>query len=307
MVCAYWSQDQRVVPYVVMINSSTTHERIIGNLNDQFSIGAKMMQKDRGGLFLCFSGNGRVRLDGVEYHLSAGDLCLYFPMAQLDVLQRSEDLDGIVMTTDMDSVQPLVSRVMNIDSLVEIRQHPIVHLTNEQMQRFRQFIDLYIELTEMERLYAEAGNEHLWQLTNLQAEHIRICTMLEIILVFSHDLSGAKTAVDRKDELVRRFLTDLRKNYRTEHEVGFYAERQCLSMRYFSYVIRGRTGRTPSQWIANALLTDAKQLLTETEKTVKEISELLHFPNQSYFGKWLKERTGVGPLEFKKTVRMAES
>lgn len=290
-----------------MITSTTTHERIVGNLNDPLSAGAKMVLKDRGGLFLCFAGNAKIRIDGVEFDLSANNLCVYFPMSHLDVLYRSDDLDGIVMTTDMDSVQPLVSRVMHIDSLMEVRQHPVAQLTDQQMQHLRQFIDLYIELTEMERLYADAGHERLWQLSNLQAEHVRECLLLEIVAVFSHGLSGAKNAVNHKDELVGRFLTDLQRYYRTEHEVNFYSERQCLTMRYFSYVVRGRTGRTPSQWIANALLADAKRLLTETEKTVKEISEILHFPNQSYFGKWLKERTGVGPLEFKKNLRMTES
>ena len=34
--------------------------------------------------------------------------------------------------------------------------------------------------------------------------------------------------------------------------------------------------------------------------TIKEISDALTFPNQSYFGKWFKNLTTLSPLDFRK-------
>ena len=75
-------------------------------------------------------------------------------------------------------------------------------------------------------------------------------------------------------------------------------------MRYFSSVVKQRTGQTPSQWITSILIKEAKNFITESNLTVKEIAEVMNFPNQSYFGKWFKTHVGMGPLEFKKAENL---
>jgi AraC-like DNA-binding protein len=82
--------------------------------------------------------------------------------------------------------------------------------------------------------------------------------------------------------------------------VGYYAEQQFLTNRYFSAIVKEKSGRSPSQWIATALLVDAQNLLRTTNLTIKEISDLLNFPNQSYFGKWFKHLTTIGPMDYRR-------
>ena len=150
---------------------------------------------------------------------------------------------------------------------------------------------LYRHHQRLAERYAAEGQRRLWQLNQLQLERAKECLLLQIVIAFTSDDSQTKNSVNRKDEIVRQFFTCLRQSYRKEHEVGYYADKQCLSMRYFSFVVRER---------------NARQMIVETDKTVKEISELLCFPSQSYFGKWFKVHTGMGPTEYKRSVNSAK-
>ena len=153
---------------------------------------------------------------------------------------------------------------------------------------------------ELAKYYAQNNYRRLWQLNNLQLENVKTNLILQILLVYTPTDAPLKNGVNRRDEIVKKFLSDLQRYYIEQHDVGFYSNMQYISMRYFSFVVKDRTGKTPSQWIASALLNDAKHMLTDTNYSVKEIADLLKFPNQSYFGKWFKNNVGMGPLEYKK-------
>ena len=41
-------------------------------------------------------------------------------------------------------------------------------------------------------------------------------------------------------------------------------------------------------------------ILDENEKSIKEITEYMNFPNQSFLGKYFKEHVGMSPSEYRK-------
>lgn len=123
--------------------------------------------------------------------------------------------------------------------------------------------------------------------------------MLEVLQCYT-DVTPRGGSFTRKDEVLQKFVTQLYRHYRTQHEVRFYAEQQFLTTRYFSTIIKECSGKSPTQWIATALLVEARNMLSHTNMTIKEISDALTFPNQSYFGKWFKNLTTLSPLDFRK-------
>jgi YesN/AraC family two-component response regulator len=44
---------------------------------------------------------------------------------------------------------------------------------------------------------------------------------------------------------------------------------------------------------------DIHELLTESNKSIKEIMEELDFPSLSFFGKYVKKHLGKGPKEYR--------
>ena len=87
--------------------------------------------------------------------------------------------------------------------------------------------------------------------------------------------------------------------YHQEHDVTFYADKQCLSPRYFSAVIKEKSGNSALQWIIQMVITEAKQLLENTDLSIKEIAAKLNFPTQSFFGKYFKQYVGISPKEYR--------
>lgn len=100
--------------------------------------------------------------------------------------------------------------------------------------------------------------------------------------------------------LVDKFLKLAEKHYKTEKQVGFYADELCLTPKYLSQVVKQYTGKSAADWLDDYLILEAKALLKSTNMTIQQISDVLNFPSQSFFGKFFKRVVGNSPREYKK-------
>ena len=53
------------------------------------------------------------------------------------------------------------------------------------------------------------------------------------------------------------------------------------------------------QWIDDYGVLEAKNLLKYSTMSIQEISYYLNFPNQSFFGKYFKNHTGMTPTAYR--------
>ena len=208
---------------------SVVYEHLQGNVADVLAVGRGRLRVERTGCFLCLAGRAEITLDEVDYVLEAGSLCAYFPLSVLEVKRRSDDLDGLMMAVDLESITPLISRITDLDGLLAIRQHPVVRLSKQMSRVVHGYMTLYRHHQDLAAQYSgQRGGARLYQLNDLQLERTRECLLLQIMIAFTQEDAQVKNVVNRKDEIVRLFLNDLRQNYRQEHEVQFYAGRQFL-------------------------------------------------------------------------------
>lgn len=94
------------------------------------------------------------------------------------------------------------------------------------------------------------------------------------------------------------FVRLVRKYFRMEHSVRFYANKLCISPKYLSLVIKESSGRTAAEIIDEYLLLEAKNMLRFSGKNIQQVAYELNFSNQSSFGKYFKHLTGMSPSEF---------
>ncbi len=88
--------------------------------------------------------------------------------------------------------------------------------------------------------------------------------------------------------------------YHTHHRnVGFYADRLCLTPKYLSKLIKTASGKSAPEWIDAFVILEAKNQLKYSDVSIKEIVYRLSFPNQSVFYKFFKSRTGMTPTEYR--------
>ena len=105
----------------------------------------------------------------------------------------------------------------------------------------------------------------------------------------------------RKKLIFDRFLEELRQHYATQRSVQFYADRLCLTPKYLSQVVHAVSGRHAGDWIRDYVILEAKALLKSGQYTIQQVSDMLNFANQSFFGVYFKKAVGCSPTVYKES------
>ncbi len=99
------------------------------------------------------------------------------------------------------------------------------------------------------------------------------------------------------------FLNILEENFRRPVGVEFYAEKLFMSSRNLNLICHNIMEQSVSEIIETRKLTEAKNLLISTDKTVSEIAYELGYSEGSYFSKVFKKKSGQSPGEFREEMK----
>ncbi|WP_326982975.1 AraC family transcriptional regulator [Chryseobacterium sp. MYb264] len=146
----------------------------------------------------------------------------------------------------------------------------------------------YILDSETEMTYKKEIVEHLFSV---------FCYQMAGII--AQEDSNSMSQMSRQEEIVFVFLNDLAEHHLTERGVEFYAERQSITTRHLSSVIKEITGKSASQIIALIVINEAKVLLNASSKPISEISSILGFSDQYSFSHFFKKHLGESPSQYR--------
>jgi len=112
----------------------------------------------------------------------------------------------------------------------------------------------------------------------------------------------------KEHDVVQCFIKNLEHHYlqllqgkaTIQLRVKDYAMLQGLNENYFSNIIKEKTGKIVSHWIADKTILLAKRLLGDKSLSIKEISYRLGFPYIPYFTIFFKKHTGYTPKDYRK-------
>lgn len=102
----------------------------------------------------------------------------------------------------------------------------------------------------------------------------------------------------RQDEIFKSFVSLVHEHCASQREVSFYADKLCISTKYLTGICKAVTGDSAKKIIDDFAILEIKVLLQSTELTVQEIADRLHFPDQSYLGRYFKRHEGISPKEY---------
>ncbi len=88
-------------------------------------------------------------------------------------------------------------------------------------------------------------------------------------------------------------------NLENPPSVAELAAECCLSVSRFSHLFRDVTGKSPLEFTQAMRLERAKELLSTTDLSIREVSEALNFSDQNYFSRVFKKWNGVSPREWR--------
>jgi AraC family transcriptional activator of pobA len=121
------------------------------------------------------------------------------------------------------------------------------------------------------------------------------------ILIYEIDgIQKEKIPTEVQNPLYEKFKELLFKDFLNFRTVQHYADELNVSRKYLSEVIKKHSGKTASDWISEMVILEAKVLLQNKKMSINQISDLLHFSDQSVFGRFFKNYEGISPLEYRK-------
>ena len=250
----------------------------------------------KSGMFLCMSGTAEVLINNSVYRLEKGVLYVVSPLVTIHRISQSADFDGIHILDDWEVFYPVIHTIIDTILQLKLRNSPCLRLNETEVE----FLISRSDLIEAKR--REMENASIAEEKNLILRMIQLLeqeTMLEIIRVYFRNKTVESHPMDKKESIVYNFIYSLHFNFKQQRSVMFYAKEARLSTGYFTAVVREKTGRTPSEWIIDIKITQAKLLLEKTKKSIKEIAADLNFPEQFTFRKYFKQHTGIAPKEYR--------
>ena len=85
-------------------------------------------------------------------------------------------------------------------------------------------------------------------------------------------------------------------------QVQDYAQAQHLHPSYFSTVIKRKTGKSVTTWIAEKVVAEAQAMLARTPDSVQEIAFRLGFKDAAHFSRFFKKHTDISPSGFRQNL-----
>ena len=246
-------------------------------------------------LFLVLEGEADLTVDHMPYKLIKGSFLSLMPSHTLRMIHVDEDFRGYLIAVSSSFMNDYgLFRQKNTSMLryMEIRKNPCVVFDPLEAEVVRdQMLLVRSKIRQKDHFfYKEITQNALASL------------MLELGNIFSAKKEfTASPTLSRKEALLEQFLKLLFENCREQHGVAYYAERLFITPQYLSLILKTLTGKSANKWIDDALIMEARVLLKAPQATVQQVADLLHFSDQSTFGKFFKKHMGVSPMEYRKS------
>ncbi len=242
-------------------------------------------------LGICLSGTCRFRVKDNVYTCKQKDIVILLLGNSAELIEKSDDFDTrfVAITIDFyrEHLMAQMTRALAVKSM--LGTNTLIRLDDEAFGFLLDYFNLLVTCVTDER--------HVFrmQVTHQLLSALALWIYGKLPLDFSQD----RIVKSHAEQFVETLMLNIIRHFREERQVSFYARLQCVTPKYLSSVCMKTTGRTPSEWINEYVMAEAKMMLKEPMTNVQQVANALHFPDQSTFGKYFKKHAGVTPLAYK--------
>lgn len=240
-------------------------------------------------LFVCMGGEGKIVVDMTTLHIRRGSFVLLLPYSVIQIVEASEDIEITLTVTGFGFLDKFTIMQPVENYVAQIMENPCLQLNERQLEEVRNIYDF------VERQHANARGPLAHEIQS----SLMTFLSLRIISLYAVQQPAVKQKLSRHEQIFRNFTISLAKNFRERRTVEFYAQEACLTPKHFSAVIKQRSGKLPMEWIAERTIILVRFLLDNSDMSIQEIANELNFPNQSFFTRYFKTRTGMTPTAYR--------
>lgn len=248
-------------------------------------------------LLYCVKGNMRMSINLNEYDITDNSLILCTPQNILKAAdipyQEKSSLHYVVIAMSQKFASELRLDFKRLLSEgMPLVDAPVATLSPDDRELVARYLELVAKVSKSEMKFKDDALRSL--MSSL------FCMVAGVWMEKVDEMKKASAQTTTRSRMIFEQFIRLVSEYHTRHRnVGFYADKLCLTPKYLSKLIKTASGKSAPEWIDSYVILEAKNLLKYSDITIKEIVYRLNFPNQSVFYKFFKARTGMTPSEYR--------
>ena len=243
-----------------------------------------------GAILFCRRGSATVTVDQLRDRVTRDTLLLLLPGSILHLNERTDDFRVRFCAFSLELFSEAAYR-LDPSFFHILHEHAIIRLPDRIIEGVRNWFQM------ASYTYRDRGNIFRNTIIRNRLQNV-LLEAFDKTQRFAPDVHS-QTGTTRQADLFQRFVALVHEHCTEQREVAFYADQLCISTRYLSTIIRSVAHSTAKEFIDRSVVLEIKMLLGSTELSVQEIAYRLHFPDQSYLGRFFKKHTGVSPTEFR--------
>ena len=240
---------------------------------------------------ICLSGSLHISINLKSYQIEAKHLVVLMSDHIVQYHGQSEDLKGLFIAVSehfMNEVLPKLESILPI--FFYATKYPSTPLTDDELERMEEYYRL---LKARTRLPDAPFRKEI-------AQNLLKVLFYEISGIFSNHQVPQDSST-RQEDICSRFLLLVSQSFKQERSISFYAKKMYISPKYLASVVKQVSAKKAAEWIDEHVILEAKALLKSTSLSIQEIAYELNFPNQSFFGKYFKQKTGMTPGRYRES------
>lgn len=242
---------------------------------------------------LCVHGNGVISTGAQCFHLQEMSEIIFWDGSIMQLLHSSDDFQvRMVLYPKRVFLQAAVS--LDTTFFNYMREFPLYNHGQEKDAQSWEKVNLWLDMAKM--LFTQPAGlfKERLELNFLQS------MLMWIFSTIPDTYVSVARSYTRKQLLFHRFMHLIHEHALREHQIGFYADRLCISSRYLNEItVEYSKGKTPKELIDEQLTVEIKVQLNKLELSVEEVAGICCFPDSSYLSRFFKKHTRITPKEFR--------
>lgn len=242
-------------------------------------------------LGLCLEGEVNMIVDTKEVQVVAGQSIVIGPGHVVSDFVVSRNCRGLGYIGSREFFQEAMKNVSELSTLfLYIREHPVRSCSAKEQEIYRAYFKA------IQTRFSSATTRFI---------HPLVATLIRALvydfggLAWS-DEAAPKRGRTRAENIFNDFVHMVEDNFREQRKVSWYAEQLGISPKYLSEMVKAVSKQTPNDWIDKYVVMELRLILRDTTMSIKEVTERMCFPNQSFLGKYFKEHVGMSPSEYRR-------
>ncbi len=247
-------------------------------------------------LIICREGELSIEINLKKHTINPKQIMVYLPYKNaINNVTVSPDFKCIILCLSERLMFENFNMQNNLwEKAFAVTENPVIDVNDEIEELFEHYGKLlFLRMKHKERLYQREV------LTTLVK-----ALMYEFLNEINSTLeTPGKSLLKQGDILFKKFITLLSSMEVKPRMVNWYAQQLCVTPKYLSTTCKAVSGKTANAWINQFVIRDITNMLKYSDKSIKEISEYLEFPNISFFGKYVKAHMGCSPKEYRRLLK----